>query len=146
VSASAWIGNDAVRVGWIANPSLLLKTRREPDVETFCWRVQLMFCYCFCRRACQLIFSPDEEVLTDACWALSYLSDGPNEKIQAVIEAGVCKRVIELLMHPSPTIQTPALRTVGNIVTGDDLQVRGHGLLYAAPSHMVYIVTGVTFV
>lgn len=72
----------------------------------------------------QLIYSPDEEVLTDACWALSYLSDGPNEKIQAVIEAGVCKRLIELLMHPSATIQTPALRTVGNIVTGDDLQTQ----------------------
>ncbi|KAH8063926.1 hypothetical protein JL720_13086 [Aureococcus anophagefferens] len=63
----------------------------------------------------QLIYSPDEEVLTDACWALSYLSDGPNEKIQAVIEAGVCRRLVELLMHPSPSVQTPALRTVGNI-------------------------------
>jgi len=72
----------------------------------------------------QLIFSPDEEVLTDACWALSYLSDGVNEKIQAVIEAGVCKRLIELLIHPSPAVQTPALRTVGNIVTGDDLQTQ----------------------
>jgi len=72
----------------------------------------------------QLIFSPDEEVLTDACWALSYLSDGPNEKIQAVIEAGVCRRLVELLLHPSPAVQTPALRTVGNIVTGDDLQTQ----------------------
>ena len=72
----------------------------------------------------QLIYSPDEEVLTDACWALSYLSDGPNEKIQAVIEAGVCRRLVELLLNPSPAVQTPALRTVGNVVTGNDLQTQ----------------------
>ncbi|KAH0863646.1 LOW QUALITY PROTEIN: hypothetical protein HID58_080857, partial [Brassica napus] len=41
----------------------------------------------------QLIYLNDEEVLTDACWALSYLSDGPNDKIQAVIQAGVCPRL-----------------------------------------------------
>lgn len=46
----------------------------------------------------RLIHSTDEEVLTDACWALSYLSDGTNDKIQAVIEAGVCPRLIELLL------------------------------------------------
>lgn len=72
----------------------------------------------------QLIFSPDEEVLADACWALSYISDGVKEKIQAVIEAGVCRHLVELLLHPSPAVQTPALRTVGNIVTGDDLQTQ----------------------
>ena len=71
----------------------------------------------------QLIYSPDEEVLTDACWALSYLSDGPNEKIQAVIDTGVPRRLVDLLMHAQPSVQTPALRTVGNIVTGDDMQV-----------------------
>jgi len=72
----------------------------------------------------RLIYSTDEEVLTDACWALSYLSDGSNDKIQAVIEAGVCRRMVELLMHTSYSVQTPALRTVGNIVTGDDLQTQ----------------------
>ncbi|CAF2107878.1 unnamed protein product [Brassica napus] len=70
----------------------------------------------------QLIYLNDEEVLTDACWALSYLSDGPNDKIQAVIQAGVCPLLVELLSHPSPTVLIPALRTVGNIVTGDDSQ------------------------
>jgi importin subunit alpha-6/7 len=45
-----------------------------------------------------LIHSQDEEVLTDACWALSYLSDGTNDKIQAVIESGVFPRLVELLM------------------------------------------------
>ena len=72
----------------------------------------------------KLIYSSDREVLTDACWALSYLSDGPNEKIDGVIQAGVCRRLVELLMHPNPAVQTPALRTVGNIVTGDDLQTQ----------------------
>lgn len=72
----------------------------------------------------RLIYAEDKEVLTDACWALSYLSDGPNDKIQAVIEAGVIKRLVELLLHPSFSVQTPALRTIGNIVTGDDLQTQ----------------------
>jgi len=45
-------------------------------------------------------------------------------KIQAVIEVGVCRRMVELLMHTSYAVQTPALRTVGNIVTGDDLKTQ----------------------
>jgi len=39
-----------------------------------------------------------------------------------VIQDGVCQRLIELLQHTSPLVQTPALRVVGNIVTGDDQQ------------------------
>ncbi|XP_076910953.1 importin subunit alpha-like isoform X2 [Bidens hawaiensis] len=80
----------------------------------------------------RLIHSNDEEVLTEACWALSYLSDGTNDKIQAVIDAGVCTRLVELLLHPSPSVLIPALRTVGNLVTGDDLQTQHiieHGAL-----------------
>uniref|UniRef100_A0A061QX28 Importin subunit alpha n=1 Tax=Tetraselmis sp. GSL018 TaxID=582737 RepID=A0A061QX28_9CHLO len=72
----------------------------------------------------QLVHSDDEEVLTDACWALSYLSDGTNDKIQAVIEANVCRRLVELLTHNVPSVIVPALRTVGNIVTGDDMQTQ----------------------
>lgn len=46
----------------------------------------------------KLIYSLDDEVLIDACWAISYLSDGTNDKIQAVIESGVCRRLVDLLM------------------------------------------------
>lgn len=72
----------------------------------------------------KLVYSLDDEVLIDACWAISYLSDGANEKIQAVIEAGIPRRLVELLMHASTSVQTPALRSVGNIVTGDDVQTQ----------------------
>jgi importin subunit alpha-6/7 len=72
----------------------------------------------------KLVYMLDDEVLIDACWAISYLSDGSNDKIQAVIEAGIPRRLIELLMHASTSVQTPALRSVGNIVTGDDVQTQ----------------------
>jgi HEAT repeat protein len=74
-----------------------------------------------------LVYSQDTEVLTDACWALSYLSDdttSDNQKIQAVIQSGVSRRLVELLMHKTTSVKSPALRTVGNIVTGDDLQTQ----------------------
>jgi importin subunit alpha-1 len=71
-----------------------------------------------------LVHSNDEDVLADACWALSCLSDGSNEKIQAVIDAGVCPRLVELLMNQSAKVQTSALRTVGNIVTGEEAQTQ----------------------
>lgn len=72
----------------------------------------------------KLVYMLDDEVLIDACWAISYLSDGANDKIQAVIEAGIPRRLVELLMHASTSVQTPALRSVGNIVTGDDVQTQ----------------------
>ena len=71
-----------------------------------------------------LLHSTDNEVVTDALWALSYVSDGPNQRIDKVLESGVCRRLIELLGHQNSLVVTPALRTVGNIVTGDDQQTQ----------------------
>jgi len=69
-----------------------------------------------------LIHHADTEVVTDACWALSYLTDGSNDKIERVIEAGVVARLVELLGSDEASIISPALRTLGNIVTGSDAQ------------------------
>jgi hypothetical protein len=80
----------------------------------------------------RMLRSDDAQVLTDTCWALSYLSDGTNDKIAAVIDAGVCGRLVELTTHPDPDVIVPALRAAGNLVTGHDEQtqtVLDHGVL-----------------
>lgn len=46
----------------------------------------------------QLIHSQDEEILSDVCWALFDLSSDSGDNMQAVIESGVCPRLVELLM------------------------------------------------
>ncbi|MCH89871.1 importin subunit alpha-1-like, partial [Trifolium medium] len=83
-----------------------------------------------------LIYCNDEEVLTDACWALSYLSDGARDKIQGVIDTGVCSKLVELLRHPSPSVLLPALRTIGNIVSGDDIQTQREIVIHTGTDNL----------
>ena len=72
----------------------------------------------------KIILSDDIDILTDVCWALSYISDGSSNIIQGIINSGMLTRITELLMHEDTKVQTPALRTIGNIVTGDDFQTQ----------------------
>lgn len=39
---------------------------------------------------------------------------------QIVVESGVCKRLVQLLDHPSSQVVKPALRTIGNVVCAED--------------------------
>jgi len=69
----------------------------------------------------QCLQSTDKDVLMDTCWALSYLSDGADDRIEAVCaDRAMVQRLVQLLSHESPSVITPALRTIGNIVTGPD--------------------------
>ncbi len=72
----------------------------------------------------RIVLVQDDAVREDACWALSYLSDGSNDRIHDVIDTGVVPYIVELLTHSNVDVQTPAIRTVGTIVTGDELQTQ----------------------
>ncbi|KAM9824678.1 importin subunit alpha-7-like [Neosynchiropus ocellatus] len=71
----------------------------------------------------KLLYSSDIDLLVNVCWGLSYLSDGPPGHIQAVISSGVCPRLVTLLMHQEK-VAYPALRAVGNILTGSHIQTQ----------------------
>jgi len=72
-----------------------------------------------------LVRSNDKATLSDTLWALSYLTDGDDSKIEAVIaQPGVCESVVRLLSHAEVSVKTPALRVVGNIVTGNAKQTQ----------------------
>lgn len=72
----------------------------------------------------QVLKSDNTSAKIDALWALSYISDGADERIQSVLDGeGILVSLIDLLGETSGIV-TPALRTVGNIVSGSDEQTQ----------------------
>ncbi|CAG0917011.1 unnamed protein product [Notodromas monacha] len=63
------------------------------------------------------------ETVVDALWSLSYLSDGPNDQVQGVVDAGIVPKVVRIMkVANDPRLMTPCVRVIGNVVTGTDEQ------------------------
>ena len=72
----------------------------------------------------QLLYLQDPLVLSHACWTAAFIADGPNIRIQKIVDGGLVNRLVELMLHPDRSVVTPALRAVGNVLTGDDVQTQ----------------------
>eukprot|EP01107_Rhizomastix_libera_P018003 TRINITY_DN8929_c0_g1_i1.p1 TRINITY_DN8929_c0_g1~~TRINITY_DN8929_c0_g1_i1.p1 ORF type:complete len:291 (+),score=94.45 TRINITY_DN8929_c0_g1_i1:704-1576(+) len=66
----------------------------------------------------------DESILSDICWTVASISIGSEERKWAIIESGICRKIVELLMHPSFRVKKPALRAVGSLLTGNEEQAQ----------------------
>lgn len=72
----------------------------------------------------KLITHTKLDVVGDACWALSYISDGDDDRIQACLDLNIVPTLMRLLQSEKVSVVTPALRTLGNIVSGNDSQTQ----------------------
>ncbi|CAL4956788.1 unnamed protein product [Urochloa decumbens] len=74
----------------------------------------------------QLIYSQDVEIISEASWALSYLSDCTDDKITPVIiDNESFPRLTEFLnKYHSPSLLIPVLRVIGNIAASSSVQTQ----------------------
>eukprot|EP00045_Choanoeca_perplexa_P006876 m.59937 g.59937 ORF g.59937 m.59937 type:complete len:524 (+) comp13830_c0_seq1:147-1718(+) len=72
----------------------------------------------------RMLYSEDEQLLIDTCWALAFISQGPPQQVERIIQAGVVGQLVRLIMHTKFAIVTPALRALGNLSCGNDRQTQ----------------------
>lgn len=70
--------------------------------------------------------SPVDDITTDALWALSYISDGEDARIDAIIRADstITTKLVEHVGSGKAQIVAPALRILGNFVSGNEEQTQ----------------------
>lgn len=71
-----------------------------------------------------LLSHEDKDVVQEAAWGVSYLTESEEGPLQAVVDAGVVPRSVALMAHAEQNVVLPALRIVGNVISGSDRQTQ----------------------
>jgi hypothetical protein len=64
------------------------------------------------------------ELLADCLYSLAAVSEGNDEKVQAVIDSGILPWVIQMLSHHINSVAHAALKTIGNVAQGSEHQTQ----------------------
>ncbi len=75
----------------------------------------------------RFLYLQDTEIVNNTCSALSDISDGTSNRIDAILQenADIVVRLIEVLLGSTRgDVQLAALKVIGNITTGDDNQTQ----------------------
>ena len=62
------------------------------------------------------------EIIADICWSFSYITDEGKAGFKTIVDTGVVPRLVQLLDHQSLSIVVPCLRTIGNLLTGNEIE------------------------
>ena len=104
--------------------------RRRPGL---CWSVQCLqyLAYVVVRPCLVLVplpHHPKDEIIAAVLSALSSISEGHADRVQALLDAadgGALPRIVQLLVEPRcPEIQRGAIRTIGNVASGNKRQTK----------------------
>lgn len=74
---------------------------------------------------CQVLLKKESaDIITDVCWAMSYLCDTRDPKTLAyIMETNTLPRLVSLIGHSHIAIVVSCLRAIGNILTGEQTSV-----------------------
>mmetsp|Transcript_471 Transcript_471/g.554 ORF Transcript_471/g.554 Transcript_471/m.554 type:complete len:545 (-) Transcript_471:45-1679(-) len=111
--------------------SNLCRGKPQPDLQLIQEVIQPLF-------EVILKYQQINDVQIDALWALSYISDGSDERIQSVLAGGnsFLEHLKKVLLDGKQKLIAPALRILGNFASGSENQTQAvvdAGILGAAP-------------
>ncbi|VDK56891.1 unnamed protein product [Anisakis simplex] len=134
IGDSAQLRDHAIECGAIAALETIIQKTDELStdfIRTLAWTYSNM---CRHKKPClsvdylrrlapgiiKLLSQDDKVARQDACWALSYLTDGSDEQIKVASDANSLAHLIPLIKSGNDAEVAPAIRVFGNFATGND--------------------------